>query len=238
MTGDLRRHAAVPGGRPARRWPTPSCGATSRTPPRRSAPSAPPWSPRCRLGGPAAGRRGDQGRGAAAPRRATWCSSRSRSPQRGAVGALGPRRRRGLRDRRRRRPGHGVDEVVKVKSMATQEIELNEALAAAGHRRLGDRPGRADRPARRRPAEPHPGAGDPPQPGRDPRDLPPRMAAAGRPAPDDLTDEPADAGRGRAPPPAGEVPAGEGRRSPAPTSRSPRPARSSWSSPRATAGCA
>jgi len=28
--------------------------------------------------------------------------------------------------------GHGVDEVVKVKSMATQEIELNEALAAEG----------------------------------------------------------------------------------------------------------
>ena len=87
--------------------------------------------------------------------------------------ALGPRRRRGLRDRRRRSPRrHGVDEVVKVKSMATQEIGLNEALAGRGHRRLGDRPGRADRPARRRPAQPHPGPGDPPQPRRDPRDLP------------------------------------------------------------------
>ena len=58
----------------------------------------------------------------------------------------------------------GVDEVVKVKSMATQEIGLNEALEAAGIARLGDRPGRAHRPARRRPAEPHPRAGDPPQP--------------------------------------------------------------------------
>ena len=58
--------------------------------------------------------------------------------------------------------------------MATQEIGLNEALEAAGHRRLRDRPRRADRPARRRPAQPHPGAGDPPQPRRDPRDLPAR----------------------------------------------------------------
>ena len=47
---------------------------------------------------------------------------------------------------------HGVDEVVKVKSMVTQEIGLNEALAARGHLGLGDRPRRADRPARRRPA--------------------------------------------------------------------------------------
>ena len=67
---------------------------------------------------------------------------------------------------------HDIDEVVKVKSMVTQEIGLNEALEARGHRRLGDRPGRAHRAARRRPAQPHPGAGDPPQPGRDPGDLP------------------------------------------------------------------
>ena len=43
----------------------------------------------------------------------------------------------------------GADEVVKVKSMATQEIGLNEALEEHGHRRLRDRPRRADRPARR-----------------------------------------------------------------------------------------
>ena len=47
--------------------------------------------------------------------------------------ALGPRRRRGLRGSSpRSSAGHGVDEVVKVKSMATQEIGLNEALAAEG----------------------------------------------------------------------------------------------------------
>ena len=40
-----------------------------------------------------------------------------------------------------------------------------------GHRRLGDRPRRADRAARRRPAQPHPRPGDPPQPHRDPRHL-------------------------------------------------------------------
>ena len=66
---------------------------------------------------------------------------------------------------------HGATEVVKVKSMATQEIELNEALAAGGHRRLGDRPRRDDRPARARPAVAHPGPGDPPQPVRDPGHL-------------------------------------------------------------------
>ena len=42
----------------------------------------------------------------------------------------------------------------------------------AGHLGVGDRPGRADRAAGRRPAQPHPRAGDPPQPLRDPRHLP------------------------------------------------------------------
>ena len=42
----------------------------------------------------------------------------------------------------------GETEVVKVKSIATQEIGLNEALAEAGRRRVRDRPGRADRAAR------------------------------------------------------------------------------------------
>ncbi len=62
----------------------------------------------------------------------------------------------------------GAREVVKVKSMVTQEIDLNTALAAQGHRGVRDRPGRAHRPARRRPSLPHPGARDPPQPHRDP----------------------------------------------------------------------
>ena len=42
----------------------------------------------------------------------------------------------------------GATEVVKVKSMVTDEIGLNDALAARGHRGLRDRPGRADRAAR------------------------------------------------------------------------------------------
>ena len=75
----------------------------------------------------------------------------------------------------------GADEVVKVKSMATQEIGLNEALEAAGIAawetdlaelivQLGH-----DQPV------PHPRAGDPPQPRGDPRDLPARDGR-GRPA--------------------------------------------------------
>ena len=75
----------------------------------------------------------------------------------------------------------GADEVVKVKSMATQEIGLNEALAAARASPRRDRPGRADRAARRTTAQPHPGAGHPPQPRRDPRHLPaPRWPASTR----------------------------------------------------------
>ena len=68
----------------------------------------------------------------------------------------------------------GETEVVKVKSMATQEIGLNEAPGRGGHHRLRDRPRRADRAARRRPALAHPRPGDPPQPRRDPRHLPAR----------------------------------------------------------------
>ena len=65
----------------------------------------------------------------------------------------------------------GGDEAIKVKSMATEEIGLNDALAEAGIEALRDRPRRADRAARRRPPVPHPGPRDPPQPGRDPRPL-------------------------------------------------------------------
>ena len=54
---------------------------------------------------------------------------------------------------------HGTDEVIKVKSLATDEIGMNEALEAAGHPRPGDRPGRADRAAGAgRQAVAHPGA--------------------------------------------------------------------------------
>jgi iron-sulfur cluster protein len=86
---------------------------------------------------------------------------------------------------------HGVDEVVKVKSMATQEIGLNEALALAGIAawetdlaelivQLGeDLPSHILVPAiHRNRAEIR-------------EIFQRRMAAVGRPAPDDLTDDPA-----------------------------------------------
>ena len=161
---------------PAARQPRPRHRA-------RSAPSAPRWSPRCRTGRTLrlAGA-GDQGRRPARPRRAAG-AARGGADRRAARPSTGratpPRRTRSSPTSPRR---HGADEVVKVKSMATQEIELNEALAEAGHRRLGDRPRRADRPARRRPAVAHPGAGDPPQPRRDPRRSSAAEMAGGRPA--------------------------------------------------------
>ena len=130
----------------------------------------------------------------------------------------------------------GEREVVKVKSMVTQEIGLNEALEAAGITALRDRPGRADRAARPRQAVAHPGAGDPPQPRRDPRDLPARDAGRGR--------------AGRSPTTRAGWPMAarahlrqkflhrEGRHQRRQLRASPRPARCWWSSPRATAGCA
>jgi L-lactate dehydrogenase complex protein LldF len=87
---------------------------------------------------------------------------------------------------------HGADEVVKVKSMATQEIGLNEALAAEGIaawetdlaelivQLADDLPSHILVPAiHRNRAEIR-------------EIFRTRMAAAGRPAPDDLTDDPAE----------------------------------------------
>jgi iron-sulfur cluster protein len=87
---------------------------------------------------------------------------------------------------------HGVDEVVKVKSMVTQEIGLNEALAAEGIAawetdlaelivQLGD-----DLPSHILVPAIHRNRAEIRQIFLD------RMAAAGRPAPLDLTDEPAE----------------------------------------------
>ena len=105
----------------------------------------------------------------------------------------------------------GADEVVKVKSMATQEIELNEALAQAGIAawetdlaelivQLGrDLPSHFLVP------------GDPPQPDRDPRHLR-REMAPGRPAGAGRAHRRARRPRrGRPPPPAREVPPRAGR---------------------------
>ena len=132
---------------------------------------------------------------------------RGRGARRGRAGALGPGRGRGQRDRRRpgaagrrRRGGQG-----QVHGHPGDGHE--RGAGRSGHRRARDRPGRADRPAQRRPAQPHPGAGDPPQPGRDPGDLPARDAGrAGRPH-----RRAAGAGRGGADAPAAQVHVGEGR---------------------------
>ena len=65
----------------------------------------------------------------------------------------------------------GHTEVIKVKSMATQEIGLVKSARAGGDRRPRNRSRRDDPPALERQAEPHRGAGAPPQPRRDPPDL-------------------------------------------------------------------
>ena len=107
---------------------------------------------------------------------------------------------------------HGVDEVVKVKSMATAEIGLNEALEAEGIAawetdlaelivQLGD-----DLPSHILVPAIHRNRAEIREIFRR------RMGDVGRPAPDDLTDEPAVlAGAARAAP-AREVPARQGRR--------------------------
>ena len=110
-------------------------------------------------------------------RRARWrrcpsSSSASRRRSRAAGGTVHWARDGGggERDRRRRRARRTAPtRSIKVKSLATDEIELNEALAADGIARDRDRSRRADRPARRRLAVAHPRPGDPPQPRRDPR---------------------------------------------------------------------
>ena len=81
-----------------------------------------------------------------------------------------------------------------------------------GHRRLGDRPRRAHRAARRRPAQPHPGARDPPQPRRDPRHLPRRDGRRRAPGARGPHRRPGRARRRRPRAPAREVPARQGRR--------------------------
>ena len=127
---------------------------------------------------------------------------------------------------------HGATEVVKVKSLTTDEIELNDALAAGGHPRARDRLRRADPAARRRLVVAHPRPGDPPQSHRDPRPLRTHDRAGNR------VGRPARARRGGAGLPARAVPAARGSASAARTSASPRPARSASSSRRATAACA
>ena len=131
-----------------------------------------------------------QGRHPGAPRRAPAHPGGGADSAWGD-GALGARRGRRVRGGRGRGQAHGLDEVVKVKSMATQEIELNEALAARGIAawetdlaelivQLGDDlPSHILVPAIHRNRS-------------EIRDIfREKMAGAGRPAPEGLTDDPA-----------------------------------------------
>ena len=133
-----------------------------------------------RLGAAAAGGQGDQGPHPGPPGHLPAPAGGQRHPG-GRARALGGRRGRGERDRgrpgpRRRRRRRGQGEV--------DGHPGDRAERGAGrrrHRRAGDRPGRAHRAARPRPAQPHPGPGHPQEPGRDQGDLPaPDAGRAGR----------------------------------------------------------
>ena len=139
----------------------------------------------------------------AATSMSTSSSSRRPCSARGRRRPLGARRRRGERDRRRARRASGRDEVIKVKSLTTDEIGLNEALAARGHPRDRDRPRRADRPARATTARRTSSCRRSTSTGREIRELF-RAHAARRRA---RRDDPRGAGGGRAALPARDVPA-------------------------------
>jgi len=127
---------------------------------------------------------------------------------------------------------HGVDKVVKVKSLTTDEIGLNAALAEVGIHALetdfaelilqldGDW------------SSAHPRTGDPPQSNRDPRPL----CTDDRPR--NHVRRPAQPRGGRAHLSSRAVPGRARSASVVPTSASLRQARSASSSPRETAGCA
>ena len=68
--------------------------------------------------------------------------------------------------------GEGENEIVKVKSLTTDEIGLNDALEAGGDPRAGDRPRRADRAAGRGAAVAPAGARNPQEQDGDPGPLP------------------------------------------------------------------
>ena len=174
-----------------------------------------------RLGGAAPGRRGDQGRHHGPPRRAPGAAGGARSP-RAAAPCTGPAtptrptgsspswsgppgRTRSSRSSRWRPRRSGSTRRSRRRASPPCETDLAELIVQLGH----DTPSHILVP------------GDPPQPRRDPRDLPARDARR-RP---DLTDEPrrlAMAARAHL---RAQVPHREGRGVRAPTSPSPRPAR-------------
>ena len=219
----LGRHPAAPQPRPRHRRP--------------SAPSAPPSSARSPDWEAAARAPGAAIKAAThgPPRRATSSSSRSRSPPAAApcTGPATPTRPTAIVTDLVR--ATGADEVVKVKSMATQEIGLNEALEAAGIAALRDRPRRADRPARRRQARRTSWCPAIHRNRAEIREIFLREMPGVDPA---LTDEPrrlAEAARAHL---RERFLRGQGRDLRRQLRASPRPARSPSSSPRATGGCA
>ena len=191
--------------RRARRSRTTRSGRTFCTPRRRFGPSGPWRSRKCRIGRSCGRPARDQGRCAALPRRLLVELEAAVTAAGGVVhwardaaeanaivtDSCAPRAR---------------DEVVKVKSLATDEIGLNEALEAAGITR--SRPTWPSyRAAGGRAAVAPPRAGDPQEPDRDPRSLP----RAARTSPDS-TDDPARAdGGGARVPPRGLPPGARGR---------------------------
>ena len=230
---------ATPGRRPSRRRRAaalanaPAAGEHPARDRRRSAPSAPPSSPRCPTGRSFARRcGGDQGRDARTARRG---ARRARGV--GAGGRAAPCTGRATQPRRTRSSSsscsaEGADEVVKVKSLATDEIRLNEALEAAGIRPIetdlaeliiqlaGERPSHLLVP------------GDPQEPA--PRSATSSASASGcRTSRTTRPSSPRRRGSTCA-----RRSCGRGSRSRARTSPPPTPARSASSSRRATAACA
>ena len=135
------------------------------------------------LGGAARGRPAAQGAHDGAPAGAIWTSSRRRSPRAAGwcTGRATPPRRTGSSPTWSGPPA--PTRWSRSSRWPPRRSALNEALEAAGIAAGRDRPGRADRAARPRQAVAHPGAGHPPQPGRDPGDLPARDGRR-RPGPD------------------------------------------------------
>lgn len=163
------------------------------------------------MGGTAAGGRGHQGQHPAPPRRAPP------DPRSGVAGAgrdraLGTRRAGGLRGRRRHRAGPRRRRGRQGQVDGDPGNRPQRGARRARCHRLGNRPRRAHRAARRRPAQPPPGAGDPPQPRGDPGDLPPRDGRGGPSGARGPDRRPGRAGRRGPAAPAREVPAREGGR--------------------------
>ena len=94
------------------------------------------------------------------PRRRTSRGSRRRSRRAAATSSSRGRRRRRARTSPTCARGSGAKLAAKSKSMATEEIGLNEALEAVGRRAGRDRPRRVHPPARRRAPGAHHRAGD------------------------------------------------------------------------------